>query len=174
MKTNVLVDNILTEQNELDTQMLAIKAMGGDAAYNEAYKAHDGLRRAIAKRVLDTKKKRAKQFEAIRSMRTMLRTLVAEVDDNMDSRNNIQKFSRASMGTDTITYNKPYDLETHNQYIFHLTGPDPRSLLRPEINRDNRVRLGTAPASPTASQAMSYSLPTPPITPPAGRLVSLS
>ena len=80
MKTNVLVDNILTEQNELVTQMLAIKAMGGEGAYNEAYKAHDVLRRAIEKRLLDTKKKRAQQFEAIRSMRTMLRTLVAEID----------------------------------------------------------------------------------------------
>ena len=31
--------------------MLAIRAMGGEVAYNNANKAHDGLRRAIAKRL---------------------------------------------------------------------------------------------------------------------------
>ena len=55
MKTNALVDNILAEQTELDTQMLAIWAMGGVEAYNNAYKAHEGLRQAISKRLLDPK-----------------------------------------------------------------------------------------------------------------------
>ena len=142
MKTNVLVDNILTEQNELITQMLAIKAMGGEGAYNEAYKAHDGLCRAIEKWLHDTKKKRAKQFEAIRSMRTMLRTLVAEIDDNIGNRKSIQRSCRPLIGTAKIFSNKSigciyYELMAQNSILSYLTGPDTRSLLRPEINRDN-------------------------------------
>ena len=56
MKTNALVDNILTEQAELDTQMAAIQAMGGQAAFQDACRAHAGLRKAINNRLADTKK----------------------------------------------------------------------------------------------------------------------
>ena len=168
MKTNVLVDNILAEQTELDTQMLAIKALGGDEAYRCAYKAHDGLRRAIAKRLLDTKNKRAKQFESIRSMRTMLRTLVAEIDENDDNRQSILKPRPAPAGTTytiIIKFEGNHYLSTLFNTLFH-SGPNPRSLLRPEINRDNTLGAGASAPPP------SY-YPTPPATPIRGRCVWL-
>ena len=142
MKTNVLVDNILTEQTELDTQMLAIRAMGGEEAYNNAYKAHDGLRRAIAKRLHDTKRKRAKQFETIRSMRTMLRTLVAEIGDNADNRQHILRSRYSSLGSSNTPVTAINTLLTNlNLHSYIATGPNPRSLLRPEINRDNNLNV---------------------------------
>ena len=142
MKTNVLVDNILTEQTELDTQMLAIRAMGGEEAYNNAYKAHDGLRRAIAKRLLDTKRKRAKQFETIRSMRTMLRTLVAEIGDNADNRQHILRSRYSSLGSSNTSVTAMYTMLTNLKFNPYITaGPNPRSLLRPKINRDNNLKV---------------------------------
>ena len=145
MKTNVLVDNILTEQTDLDTQMLAIRAMGGgEEAYKQAYSVHDGLRRAIAKCLSDTKRKRAKQFEAIRSMRTMMRTLVAEIDDNVDKRQPIQKSKYAMPGTNTTLFptNTPQKYIMISVLLINLQGPNPRSLLRPEINRDINYCVG--------------------------------
>ena len=166
MKTNVLVDNILAEQTELDTQMLAIRAMGGVEAYNNAYKAHEGLRRAIGKRLRDTKKKRAQQFESIRSMQTMLRTLVAEIDENVDNRHNILRSRRGSTGISTCFFDTNYKL---NSYLFlnitNYTGPNPRLLLRPDVNRDcNNMIM-------TSTTTSSTSLPTPPTTPRCVRCV---
>ena len=99
MKTNTLVDNILTEQAELDTQMVAIQAMGGQAAFQDACKAHAGLRKAINNRLADTKKKRAKQFKAIRSMRTVMQMLVAEIGDADSARHDIRHLIYATQGT---------------------------------------------------------------------------
>ena len=165
MKTNVLVDNILAEQTELDTQMLAIKAMGGDEPYSCAYKAHKGLRRAIAKRILNTKGKMAKQFESIRSMRTMLPTLVGEIYDNSHNRRSIL---RPRSGTAVIYYNinnnERYKSLSFSPNSPFLLGRNPRSLLRPEINRDNTP--GARASVPTPSY-----YPTPPATPIRGRCV---
>ena len=86
----------------------------------------------------------------------------------------MQKLSRAHTGIDSNTYNKPGGILVHNKFILPVTGPDPRSLLRPEINRDNRVMTGAVSVLPTASQALSVSLPTPPISPPTGRFASMS
>ena len=169
MKTNVLVDNILAEQTELDTQMLAIRAMGGEVAYNSDYKAHDGLRRAIAKRLQDAKRKRAKQFESIRSMRTMMRTLVAEIDDNADNRQNILRSKHTSIGSHKVKGKmRPPHVIYLMIYLYTSTGPHPRSLLRPEINKDSNPR-----SCPRNAPAASYSHPTPPTTPQPGRCVWL-
>ena len=170
MKTNALVDNILAEQTELDTQMLAIRAMGGEVAYNIAYKAHDGLRRAITKRLQDAKRKRAKQFESIRSMRTMMRTLVAEIDDNADNRHHILRSRHSSIGSHKSTGKIFNPLETHlKTHPYIPTGPHPRSLLRPEINKDSNPNLHF----PDVQALSSCPHPTPPTTPQAGRCVWL-
>ena len=141
MKTNSLVDNILTEQAELDTQMAAIQAMGGQAAFQDACKAHAGLRKAIANRLADTKKKRAKQFETIRSMRTVMQTLVAEIGEADSIRHDIRHSVYATRGNDNENYYYNYVVRgnllqgiTYKLLLF--IGPNPRSLLRPEVNRD--------------------------------------
>ena len=143
MKTNMLVNNILTEQAELDTQMGAIQAMGGQAAFQEACKTHASLRKAIANRLNDTKKKRARQFEAIRSMRTVMQTLVAEIGDADTTRQDIRQSVYSTMGTtDNIIFIN-YNIIYCELNICHMcssmvqTGPNPRSLLRPEINGNN-------------------------------------
>ena len=167
MKTNSLVDNILAEQNDLDAQMLAIKAMGGVQAYNQAYRAHNNLRRAIAKRLDDTKRNRAKQFEAIRSMRTMMRTLVAELDANYDNRRAVQQPKQILIGAvRNLYYIKATNLTNYIMF-FANPGPNPRSLLCPEINMDT-VRPVSHPST-SHGPAVTTLLPTPPVTPPPAR-----
>ena len=141
MKTNALIDNILTEQSDLDTQMTAIQAMGGHAAFQAACKSHAGLRKAIANRLSDTKKKRAKQFESIRSMRRVMQTLVAEIDDANTVRQDIRQSVYSNLGTNkshsNISIINTAKSQKHaNKYLLYFTGPNPRSLLRPEVNRN--------------------------------------
>ena len=170
MKTNALVDNILTEKSDLDTQMAAIQAMGGQVAFQEACKSHAGLRKAIANQLADTKKKRAKQFETIRSMRRVMQTLVAEIDDANTVRQDIRQSIYSNMGTNknhTVFRYCDKSRKLNRKCLpLSFAGPNPRSLLRPEINRN----LNHIPALPQPNTPSPSAIITPPTTPANVRL----
>ena len=99
----------------------------------------------------------------------MLRTLVAEIDENVDNRHSIMRSRHASTGISSCSTNtKPlctlHLLSNPSKNI----GPNPRSLLRPDVNRDCNPRAAEAS---TSTNNLSSSLTTPPTTPRSVRWV---